>query len=267
VPTTAERAGDFSGAFDADCTSAPVDPLTGDAFPGNHIPQDRLSPAGLLVLQLYPAPNVTPSTGSCNNWVTSVNTPINWRQENLRVDWSINNKSHLMVRYTQDSWTNKGAERRREPVGRRPVPGGRLELGPAGPLAHRAVHPEHRRARGQHAHLHVLGQRDHRDARRRHSSLNDQINAAIRDLSGQHQGVRRQPRPPGVLRRESYGDDLQNMAPFKNNQNLFVLKDDYSAGFGKHFFKAGIVASYNQKNEDVFDWGSASRRSSGTPWA
>jgi hypothetical protein len=35
-----------------------------------------------------------------------------------------------------------------------------------------------------------------------------------------------------------------------------VLKDDYSAVFGKHFFKAGAVASYNQKNEDVFDQGS-----------
>ena len=47
------------------------------------------------------------------------------------------------------------------------------------------------------------------------------------------------------------------MAPFKNNQNLFVFKDDYSRSLGKHFLKAGIVLSFNQKNEDVFDQGSA----------
>ena len=35
-------------------------------------------------MQLYPLPNVTPAAGSCNNWVASLNTPINWRQENIR---------------------------------------------------------------------------------------------------------------------------------------------------------------------------------------
>ena len=78
------------------------------------------------------------------------------------------------------------------------------------------------------------------------------------DLPRQHQGVRRRSRPPDLLRTaRGYGDDLRNKAPFKNNQDLFVLKDDYSAVFGKHFFKAGVVGSYNKKNEDVFDQGSA----------
>ena len=47
------------------------------------------------------------------------------------------------------------------------------------------------------------------------------------------------------------------MAPFSNNQNLFAFKDDYSGVFGKHFVKVGGIFSYNQKNEDVFDQGSA----------
>jgi hypothetical protein len=88
--------------------------------------------------------------------------------------------------------------------------------------------------------------------------LNDQLNAAIPGIfpdSIKEYGASRG--HPIFFGREGYGDDLQNMAPFKNNQNLFVLKDDYSAVFGKHFFKAGIVGSYNQKNEDVFDQGSA----------
>jgi len=68
VPTAAERNGDFTGPTIAGCSSpTPVDPLTGQAFPGNRIPQNRLSPAGLLVMQLYPLPN-TSTSGSCNNW-------------------------------------------------------------------------------------------------------------------------------------------------------------------------------------------------------
>src|SRR3954451_21193221 len=107
VPTAAERAGDFSGPAIPNCTlGAPIDPLTGSPFPGNKIPADRLSPGGLAFLQLYALPNTTPTPGGCNNWVTSLTTPINWRQENLRLDYSVSNASHLMVRYTQDTWTN-----------------------------------------------------------------------------------------------------------------------------------------------------------------
>src|SRR5438552_3659147 len=71
VPTALERAGDFSGPSIPGCTNpTPVDPLTGAPFPGNKIPANRLSPAGLLVLQLYPLPNTTPGPGSCNHWGT-----------------------------------------------------------------------------------------------------------------------------------------------------------------------------------------------------
>jgi len=44
---------------------------------------------------------------------------------------------------------------------------------------------------------------------------------------------------------------LWNEAPFHNNQDLFVLKDDYSQVFGKHFVKFGVLGSTNKKNEDA----------------
>src|SRR5436190_318430 len=107
VPTAAERSGDFSGPAIPGCTlPTPIDPLTGSPFPGNRIPTNRLSPGGQALLKLYPLPNTTPAAGSCNNWVTSINTPLNWRQENARFDYTITNSSRLMVRYTQDTWTN-----------------------------------------------------------------------------------------------------------------------------------------------------------------
>jgi len=60
VPTAAERVGDFSAGPIEGCSGMPVDPTTGEAFLGNRIPANQLSPAGLLVMKLYPLPNVTP---------------------------------------------------------------------------------------------------------------------------------------------------------------------------------------------------------------
>ena len=49
---------------------------------------------------------MTPASGSCNNWVTSVTSPIDYSQFSGRGDWTLTNTSRIMVRYTQDSWTN-----------------------------------------------------------------------------------------------------------------------------------------------------------------
>jgi hypothetical protein len=38
VPTAAERVGDFSAGVVDGCSSMPVDPRTGQPFPGNKIP-------------------------------------------------------------------------------------------------------------------------------------------------------------------------------------------------------------------------------------
>ena len=56
---------------------------------------------------------------------------------------------------------------------------------------------------------------------------------------------------------QGYGQALWNEAPFRNNQDLFVVKDDYSAVFGNHSFKAGALYSFNKKNEDSIGNGSA----------
>ncbi len=146
-----------------------------------------------------------------------------------------------MVRYTQDSWTNSSPSAVENLWGDDPFPAVDSNWDAAGPLPDGAAHPEHRVEGGQHPDLHVLGQRDHGDPRAAPTpELNDQINAAIPGIfpdSLKEYGADRG--HPIFGGRGSYGDTLQNMAPFKNNQNLFVLKDDYSAVCGKHFFKAG----------------------------
>ncbi|HET6217533.1 MAG TPA: carboxypeptidase-like regulatory domain-containing protein [Acidobacteriaceae bacterium] len=58
VPTTAMKQGDFSGFVDATGKVIPIyDPLTGQPFPGNIIPQTRFSPLSASILKDIPDPN------------------------------------------------------------------------------------------------------------------------------------------------------------------------------------------------------------------
>jgi len=253
VPTDAERQGDFSGGTIANCSSpVPLDPLTGSAFPGNRIPQNRLSPGGLEFLKLYPSPNTVPAAGSCNNWVQSLTTPIDWRQENIRVDYTINNSSRLMVRYTQDSWTNNSPNLQSNLWGDDPFPAvdsnwdqpGRSFVAQLNQnLGSKAVNS----LQFSYSANEITVTRGGIDP-----ELNTRINAAIPSLfpdSIREYGADRG--HPVFWGNQGYGQALWNEAPFRNNQDLFILKDDYTAVFGKHFFKAGVLVSFNKKNEDV----------------
>lgn len=60
VPTAAMKNGDFSNFVDSSGTQIPIyDPLTGQQFPGNIIPQGRISPISQTILPFIPAPNRT----------------------------------------------------------------------------------------------------------------------------------------------------------------------------------------------------------------
>jgi hypothetical protein len=43
--------------------------------------------------------------------------------------------------------------------------------------------------------------------------------------------------------------NLWNMGPWHNNEELYILKDDFSKVHGAHTFKVGFLASNNRKNE------------------
>ena len=258
VPTEAERVGDFSGPMLADCSSPlPIDPTTGEPFGGNRIPQGQLSPAGLLIMKLYPSPNTTPAPGSCNNWVTAVKTPINWRQENGRVDTALSKNLRLMVRYTQDSWKNEGPSAVENLWGDDPFPAVDSNWDQPG----RSLTAQLNQNLGSSAVNTLTFSYSANVITVTRGGLtpdlNDQLNAAIPGVFPDSVKEYGAGRGHAIIDgRGSYGDTLSNMAPFKNNQNLFVYKDDFSLVKGTHFLKAGVIFSFNQKNEDVFDWGS-----------
>ena len=139
-----------------------------------------------------------------------------------------------------------------QPLGRRPVPGRRLELGPAGQVAHRSSSPTTSARRAS-----TRSPSRTRPTRSTSTRGEDEPGAERPDHSRRFPRSTRSStkqygddtRPPGLLGRRRL-PTLWNEAPFRNNQDLFVLKDDYSAVFGKHLFKAGVLASTNAKNED-----------------
>src|SRR6266850_564892 len=98
VPTQAERNGDFSQGV-----SCGADAPDSALVPGGIIANP--DPTGLLIAQLLPLPNIGLSVDG-KNWSLSTPTSINWRQENLRLDYNLTKKHTATFRYTQDSWTN-----------------------------------------------------------------------------------------------------------------------------------------------------------------
>jgi hypothetical protein len=94
VATPQERAGDFS--FMA---RALTDPLTGQPFPGNVIPADRISPAARALLELMPLPNIDGARPRQNNYVSSPANISNYDQFMARLDHSISSNWNLFYRH------------------------------------------------------------------------------------------------------------------------------------------------------------------------
>ena len=92
VPTVLERAGDFSNSG-----ITVRDPFTGQPFPGNMIPESRLTPAGFAAADLYPLPNRTDPQA---NFVSSPLAHRDALQFTIKTDHTVWHGSPLMFRYS-----------------------------------------------------------------------------------------------------------------------------------------------------------------------
>ena len=100
VPTRLERQGDFSQSTDNIGALVPTirDHTTGQPFPGNRIPQDRLYPIGLNILKLWPEPNVQ---GLNYNYESTAPEDTRLTQQpTVRVDYQVSSRLRLTARYT-----------------------------------------------------------------------------------------------------------------------------------------------------------------------
>ncbi len=256
VPTAAEQAGNFSNRrtdLDANgnpCDPAPRDPTTNTVL--TTVPQ--ISPAGQLIVNILPLPNIT-NPVNCQNWATSITAPIYWREESIRGDYQIAKTWTLTGRFTQDHWSQ-------------PVPS---TLGFWGDDKYPSVESSWLQP-GYQATIKLsklFGTSAVNDFQASYSSNRITItrggtNADLADKiatkftpffplsqkfnGGQHIGY---PVFWGGLGAEANSDNLWTIAPWHNNEQLLVFKDDFSKVIGTHSFKVGFLVSNNQKNELV----------------
>jgi len=103
VPTTTMRQGNFSELLAPNnvfYNKAVVinDPLTGQPFPGNIIPANRQSPAGMGILRTYPLPNLGTYVNGATNYYKTAIHPQNTRKDTLAVDMNITDRQRLQFR-------------------------------------------------------------------------------------------------------------------------------------------------------------------------
>jgi hypothetical protein len=90
VPTTAQKAGDFS----APGLNVIYDPTTSAPFPGNRIPDMRISPQAQFFAKYIPDPN------SANRAIFAPSTALDQDQATVRLDQTITSRHHAFVRYS-----------------------------------------------------------------------------------------------------------------------------------------------------------------------
>jgi hypothetical protein len=109
-PTALERAGDFSKTLDTSGKLIVIrDPVTGQPFPDNKIPANRIDPNGQKLLGIFPLPNYDPSLVSYNYnnvFLSNVNQPR--REEILRVDYNISQNTTFYARGIHSNEQYKG---------------------------------------------------------------------------------------------------------------------------------------------------------------
>jgi len=235
VPTAAEKIGDFSGAL---TDPLPHDPFTLLPFPGNKIPANKLSAAGLAIVKVFPDPNTSGPT----NWVSSSLQPINTRQDSIRGDVNISKKMNLLVKYTNETWTHGSASGNFWGDSPFPTlssdwdqPSHSFAIKLATTLSSTAVN-EFQFSRAGNDIIITTSQAG--------KALNDEIAAKFPTVF---------PKAPGVGLPTFWGADgypaLWHQAPWQNHEDLFIWKDDFSKVSGSHDLKFGALVSHNIKNE------------------
>jgi len=108
TPTELQRNGDFSQTFDLNGALIRVnDPLnSGQQFPGNKIPANRINSLGQSILKFFPLPNYTdpdPKQVYSRNYRTNVSGRNPRKQEVFRIDYAISPTLNAYFRGIRDN--------------------------------------------------------------------------------------------------------------------------------------------------------------------
>ena len=265
VPNAAEISGDFSGDNASNACgfqgATPAESLpnipTALQSPTNKYKIANPDPAALVLLQKYPLPNQAMTGG--NNWSASLPTPLKWRQENVRVDYNLSKNNTIMGRFTQDSWSNDSYN------------AGYWGEDPFPALNDNWIQPS-KSIVGKWTR--TIGTTMVNDASFTYSNnrititpggtdpgtgslyggaLLNAISAAVPSLYPQSIKTASAGTPTIWGGLGAYGsyNNYWTIAPWQNQLDLYVAKDDASKVIGKHTIKFGGQISWNGKDEDT----------------
>ncbi|HEY8562392.1 MAG TPA: carboxypeptidase regulatory-like domain-containing protein [Pyrinomonadaceae bacterium] len=281
VPTQAERNGDFRESLTRGSCALPVirNGRPGDLLGRNGqgqddptiagnanttidqvIPQSFISAAGKTLTQLFPLPNRA-FDSNCFNWSESLNSPIDFREENVRIDYNITNNNKIFGRFTRDDWSNGY-----------PVLTGNLWGDDAFPTVESSwKQPSFQTAVKLTTTLSSTAVNEIQFSYSANRIIIDpgaggDINRAINEaipgyddpgtLFGPDVKVNGLDRPHpvfwGGIAPFNYGtgQDLWAQIPFRNALDIYTIRDDASKVWGNHTFKAGFLYDIAGKDED-----------------
>jgi len=274
VPTDAERTGDFRSSLAGGPCSLPTikggrpgdalgragDGTDDPTIPGNPattidqvIPNSAKNAAGLTLVKIFPLANQA-FDSQCHNWAESANSPIDFREYNIRIDANITSKHKIFGRFTDDNWTNGF-----------PIIAGGLWGDDAFPTIESSWAQPARQAAVKLTS--TLSNTAINEIQFSYSAnrinvdpgnggdLNKAINQAIPGVfpdSGKVNGLDR-PHPVfwgGISPfNSSTGSDLWTEPIFRNALDIYSLRDDFSKVMGNHVLKAGFLWDKASKNE------------------
>jgi hypothetical protein len=279
VPSMGVRAGDFTNRRIIPNPNDPANPTQcdgpaiGNLRPGSTtqiIPQADRSPAGAQIVRIFPEPNIPFNGTSCTNWRESTNSPIDFREENIRIDAQITKNNRIFGRYTQDTWKNPA-----------PI---LFSAGLWGDDAFPTVESSWQQPSKQAAFklTSTLGSSSVNEVQFSYSNnrinitadrggdINEATTTAIPGFfpeSGKlNSGVRAHPVFWGGIApfQNNFGPDLWTAAPWKNALDIYSIRDDFSKVSGNHTFKVGFLYDVAAKDEDSLGFaGSESPQFSG----
>ncbi len=110
APTELERKGDFSQSVDLNSKLIVItDPTTGQAFPGNVIPVNRVDPNGKALMSVFPLPNFLDRSisGGRYNHIYQGEEEMPKRSSTLKVDYNINSNNMFTATFGEHSDVTK----------------------------------------------------------------------------------------------------------------------------------------------------------------
>ena len=249
VASAAEIAGDFTNTS---CGAAQPTFAPALQRAGNPHALNAVDPAGVLLADYYPLPNKAADANG-NNWSESLPTFLKWRQENVRADYTITPRNILMGRYVQDTWDNP-AYNGNQYWGDSPFP--TINSGWAQPskqIIGRLTSTISSTLLND-AEFAYSNNRINITPGGTDPGLIAQLNSAIPTLYPTTLKNNQQGSIPtiwGGLQQYGNNANIQTIAPWSNQLDIYTVRDDVSKVAGNHTLKAGLFLGFNAKDEDT----------------